>query len=67
MGKRCRSHKNLKGTEMLKKAGQLAELCRSAGPRIRTLDQEVGLSLASSAVNGVSRCKSVPPDLDPQL
>lgn len=39
---------------MLKKAGQLAELCRSAGPKIRTLDQEVGLSLASSVVNCVS-------------
>lgn len=52
---------------MLKKAGQLAELCRSAGPKIRTLNQEMGLSLASSAVNCVSRCKSVPPDLDPQL
>ena len=40
---------------MLKKAGQLAELCRSAGPKIRTLNQEMGLSLASSAVNCVSR------------
>lgn len=52
---------------MLKKAGQLAELCRSAGPKIRTLNQEMGLSLASSVVNCVSRCKSEPPDLDPQL
>ena len=67
MGKRCRSHKTLRGAEMLKKAGQLTELCRSAGPKIRTLNREMGLRPASSAVSCVSRCKSVPPDLDPQL